>query len=56
MQTIRKKLPAKMREDLERLQLEPRLTHFIGSVVVRVVEHPRSGMPEIADQFDLVDG
>jgi hypothetical protein len=43
-------------EDLERLQLEPRLTHFIGSVVVRVVEHPRSGMPEIADQFDLVDG
>jgi hypothetical protein len=43
-------------EDLDRLQQEPRLTHFIGSVVVRVVEHPRSGMPEIADQFDLVDG
>jgi hypothetical protein len=43
-------------EDLERLQQEPRLTHFIGSVVVRVIEHPRSGMPEIADQFDLVDG
>lgn len=43
-------------EDLERLQQEHHLTHFIGSVVVRVVEHPRSGMPDIAEQFDLVDG
>lgn len=43
-------------EDLERLQRDTQLTHFIGSVVVRVVEHPRSGMPEIAEQYDLVDG
>ena len=43
-------------EDLERLQQEPHLTHFIGSVVVRVIDHPGNGMPEIADQFDLVDG
>lgn len=43
-------------EDLSRLQREPGLTHFIGSVVVRVIEHPDSGMPDIADQFELVDG
>jgi hypothetical protein len=43
-------------EDLERLRQEPQLTHFIGSVVVRVAEHPRAGMPGIAELMDVVDG
>jgi hypothetical protein len=43
-------------EDLERLQREPNLTHFIGSVVIRMAAHPKEGMPDIAEQFDLVDG
>jgi hypothetical protein len=42
--------------DLERLRQDPGLTHFIGSVVVRVVDQPKGGMPDSAEQFELVDG